>query len=183
MDIYEYIVQNLGDIIKYINSQLPDMHSYIANRVLGEIRSYLSPLPKHYRWEIDEAVTWDRSGRIEQDGLISLNQTVKTFLEEEYTGNSLATYESGRGLDYLTYIDKLDDFIRDLGVELKRALTARYIENNTGIVLEDKDYTTVSDCISDNDDFDEDLDIDFFDCTDVMRVLGISDVLLGDLVC
>ena len=183
MNIYNYIVQNLGDIIEYINSQLPDMHSYIANRVLGEIRSYLSPLPKHYKWEIDEAVTWDRSGRIEQDGLISLNQTVITFLEEEYTGNSIATYESGRGLDYMTYRDKLDDFVRYLGAELKIALTARYIENNTGIVLEDKDYTTVSDCISDNDDFDEDLDIDFFDCTDVMRILGINDVLLGDLVC
>ena len=183
MNIYNYIVQNLGDIIKYINSQLPDMHSYIAKRVLGEIRSYLSPLPTHYRWEIDEAVTWDRSGRIEQDGLISLNQTVITFLEEEYTGNSIATYESGRGLDYMTYRDKLDDFVRYLGAELKIALTARYIENNTGIVLEDKDYTTVSDCISDNDDFDEDLDIDFFFCLHVMRILGINDVLLGDLVC
>ena len=183
MAIYNYIVQNLGDIIKYINSQLPDMHSYIENRVLGEIRSYLSPLPTHYKWEIDEAVSWDRSGRIVQDGLISLNQTVKTFLEEEYTGNSLATYESGRGLDYMTYIDKLDSFVQDIGAELKIALTVRYIENNTGIVLEDKDYTTVNECLMDNDDFDEDLDIDFFDCTDVMRILGINDVLLGDLVC
>lgn len=183
MDIYEYIVQNLGDIIKYINSQLPDMHSYIANRVLGEIRSYLSPLPKHYKWEIDEAVTWDRSGRIEPDGLISLNQTVKTFLEEEYTGASLATYESGRGFDYLTYIDKLDNFVQYLGAELKIALTVRYIENNTGIVLENKDYTTVNECLMDNDDLDDDLDIDFFDCNDVMKILGISDVLLGDLVC
>lgn len=183
MDIYNYIVQNLGDIIKYINSQLPDMHSYIANRVLGEIRSYLSPLPKHYKWEIDEAVSWDSSGRIVQDGLISLNQTVKTFLEEEYTGDSLATYESGRGLDYMTYIDKLDDFVRYLGAELKIALTVRYIENDTGIVLEDKDYTTVNEFLMDNDDLDDDLDIDFFDCNDVMKILGISDVLLGDLVC
>lgn len=181
MDIYGYIEQNLDDIINYINSELPDMHSYIANRVISEIRSYLSPLPYHYKWQKDSYRR--NSGKLVRDGIISLNQTVGNFLEEEYTDASSATIVGGSWLHTMTYMDKLNDFVLDLGLELRLALTMRYIENNTGLVLGNYDADMISECITDYGEFDEEIDIDFEDCADIMRLVQIYDVLLGDFVC
>lgn len=62
----------------------------------------------HYEWK-DDGCPYDHSGYLVREGNIDTSQTIENFLENEYTGDTIATYESGFGLAHLTYSEYLDD--------------------------------------------------------------------------
>lgn len=109
----DYINCHITEIVNHINEQFHNSKDFIKAKILHEIKRYLEPLPIHYEWQYD-GCPYDCSGELVYDGYVSLNQTISDFLANEYSGQRVPTYESGRGFNYLTYGDKLSDFTRSL---------------------------------------------------------------------
>ena len=92
MDKYiEYVDSNTEKIASYVNSCFEQSKDFIRAKLIREIRGYIIPPPVHYVWEYD-GNPYDCSGIIVENGVIDLNQTVKEFLENEYSGNQEPTF-------------------------------------------------------------------------------------------
>ncbi len=104
----EYVNSHVEEIAEYVNECFDQSKEFIKARLIRRIRDELTPTPVHYeiKYVYDP---YDHSGILVEDGYISLEQTVGEFLENEYSGNKKATYESGRGWNYLTYGDVVDE--------------------------------------------------------------------------
>lgn len=102
----EIIKDHTEEIAKKINEQFELEKESIKEQLLDEIKGYITPVPSHYEWTRGDC-PYDDSGELYVDGLVSLDQTIAEFLENEYTGEKEATYESHRGFYYECYGDKL----------------------------------------------------------------------------
>lgn len=101
-----YVNQNTELLVENVNETFEEEKEWIRKQVVQLIQERFSqPLP-HYRWEYD-GCPYDRSGTLVKEGEISDQQTVSDFLENEYTGGRVPTYESHRRFAYDTYGDWL----------------------------------------------------------------------------
>lgn len=97
IDLYvKYVYSNTEKIVNAVNNNFKQSKEFIKAELIKTIKNFLNPIPKHYDWEVDYN-PFDYSGVIVENGIIDLNQTVLNFLNEEYTGNKVATYLSGMG--------------------------------------------------------------------------------------
>lgn len=129
----EIIKDHTKEIAKKINEQFEQEKDSIKEQLLEEIRGYITPVPRHYEW------TYDDSGEIYVDGLVSLDQTIADFLENEYTGEKEAVYQNRHGLRYETYGDRIENLTRNIGFDILKKITCEYAEKlfNTAISRED----------------------------------------------
>lgn len=119
----ENIKDHTEEIAKKINEQFELEKDSIKEQLLEEIRGYITPVPKHYEWTRGYC-PYDDSGEIYVDGLVSMDQTIADFLENEYTGQTRATYCSHRGLDYVTY----GEWMFDLLTEIKENIVEKTVK-------------------------------------------------------
>lgn len=176
----DYIEANYMQMAQNVNKQFELSKEFIRASIIREIKEYLTPIPIHYEWELDDC-PYDYSGIIIQDGYISLNQTVSSFLENEYTGDKEATYESGMGFKYWTYGDKLEYLTRNIGEEILQSSVKYQLEQKFDTVISDEIFELVMDCSHDKVD-DYCLSGDFFFCNTAIDFVGIGDMSLRQIV-
>ncbi|WP_026506220.1 hypothetical protein [Butyrivibrio sp. NC3005] len=178
----EYVNSHVDEIAGYVNECFDQSKEFIKARLIRRIRDELSPTPVHYeiKYVYDP---YDHSGILVEDGYISLEQTVGEFLENEYSGNKKATYESGRGWNYLTYGDEISYDTLDMASDIMFSAIRRHIENHFGENLSDDELEDIRESCSDFDDIYVDCKAyDFFCSMGAAEFVGIEDMQLKDIV-
>lgn len=178
----EYVANNTGMFAEEVNKSFKRSKDLIKGRILNEIRKILTPIPEHFEWCRGEC-RYDSSGYLKGKGLISLNQTLYDFLNNEYTGASRPTYESGRGLDYCTYGDDLSEFTLELAGNYMRQTIKSIIESKFNISLTEDDILTIGEGCDDYDRiYDECIANKFFSWDGAVEFCGIGDIQLSDII-
>lgn len=149
----EFINSHADEIVQYVDKVLLDFMPELKDKVLDKIKEYLDPRPKRFDW-VDNGDPYDYSGEIRENGYISLNQTLESFLEE-YTGAKEATYVSSYGWRYTTYGDEIADFIFPIVCALMKDSVFEFLENKLNstfsedekqdILFECKDFDLIYD--------------------------------------
>jgi hypothetical protein len=173
---------HVDEIAEYVNECFDQSKEFIKARLIRRIRDELAPTPVHYeiKYVYDP---YDHSGILVEDGYISLEQTVGEFLENEYSGNKKATYESGRGWNYLTYGDEISYDTLDMASDIMFSAIRRHIENHFGENLSDDELEDIRESCSDFDDIYVDCKAyDFFCSMGAAEFVGIEDMQLKDIV-
>ncbi len=176
----DYIEANYMEMAKNVNKQFELSKEFIRASIIREIREYLTPIPVHYEWKLDDC-PYDYSGIIIQDGYVSLNQTVTSFLENEYTGDKEATYESGRGFNYLTYGDELGYFTMSIAGEILYSSVKNQLEQKFNTDISDELFEEVMDYSHDAV-YDYCLASDFFSSDGAIEFVCIGDMTLRHIV-
>ncbi|MGN0466865.1 MAG: hypothetical protein ACI4F9_11050 [Lachnospiraceae bacterium] len=146
----DYVNNNVELIAEEVNRQFEISKDWIKAKIIRKIREYLTPIPAHYEWEEDDC-PYDHSGRIVKNGFVSLNQTIDEFLENEYSGNTEATYISGMGLQYNTFGNELSYYTIEIAGEIMYSSIGRHIEKHFNISLSDDELEAVRDKCGDFD--------------------------------
>ena len=79
----EYVNSNESKIAKNVNDCFESLKDCIRTELISEIKEYLNPIPVHYDWRPD-GNPYDISGEIIKNGYVLLDQTIDSFLENEY---------------------------------------------------------------------------------------------------
>ena len=182
MDKYiEYVNSNTEDIANYVNSCFEASKDFIRAKLIRKIREYITPTPTHYVWDLDDN-PYDYSGEIIKDGLIDLNQTIKEFLENEYSGNKEPTFTSGMGWHYNTYEDELHYYTIELAGDIMLSAIRRCIETKFSVSISDDDLEQIKESCGE---FDEIYDncpaTDFFWACLAVEFVGIENVKLSTI--
>ncbi|MBQ7431330.1 hypothetical protein [Butyrivibrio sp.] len=178
----EYVANNTGMFAEEVNKSFERSKDLIKGRILNEIRKNLTPIPEHFEWSRGEC-RYDSSGYLKEKGLISLNQTLYDFLNNEYTGASMPTYESGHGLNYCTYGDDLSIFTLDLACNYMRQTIKSIIESKFNISLTEDDMLTIGEGCDDYDRiYDACIASEFFFWEGPVEFCGIGGMQLSDII-
>lgn len=132
-----YVREHLQEVIESVNTYFEESRGKIWNQILDEIRSYLISGPLvHYVWERGDC--WnDVSGKLQKKGFVDLEQTISDFLISEFTGESIPTYESGKGRYYPTYGDDLEKATRLIGEKIMFDAVRAYFQNVLSYTIEE----------------------------------------------
>lgn len=107
------------------------------NMVICKLKSYLIPTPEHFVRESDDC------DELTPDGLVSLDQTVYQFLEDEYISAKKIPYADGREMFFTTYGN---DFTRFSNNIVDKAITdglKNYLEDNFKVSLSENDVNKI----------------------------------------
>lgn len=138
----ELIRDHTKEIAQKINEQFELEKDSIKEQLLEEIRGYITPVPKHYEWTRGDC-PYDDSGEIYVDGLVSLDQTIAEFLENEYTGEKEAVYQNRHGLRYETYGDRIENLTRNIGFDILKKITCEYAEKLLSTAISGEDFMKI----------------------------------------
>lgn len=183
MDEYiEYVDSNTENIANYVNSCFEESKDFIRAKLIREIREYITPPPVHYVWEYD-GNPYDCSGIIVESGVIDLNQTVKEFLENEYSGNQEATYTSGMGWHYKNYGDELSYCTLEIAGNIMHSAIQSFIEKEFGVKLSDDEFERIRESCGEFDPiYDNCFASDFFWAEFAIEFVSIENVKLTSLL-
>lgn len=140
----DYIDNHANNIINYVDQYFAESKEKIKEDVLKMVKSFLSANPIHYVVDTSNC-TYDNSGELVDKGKISLNQTIQSFLEHEYTGYRSATYEPGCGYTYPTYGDELNDKVGEYGYNIMKQLIKKYLEDHLEESIADYNFKELED--------------------------------------
>lgn len=170
---------HIEQIANKVNEQFNNSKELIRGKILNKIKGYITPLPIHYEWQNDDC-PYDHSGKLIENGIINLNQTITEFLENEYTGGTEATYISGNGLRYNTFGDDLSNFTLKMGGEILYNTTRQYLEDFFGQSIPDEIFDNIMDEYHDEI-YDNCLASDFFSYEAAIEFVGIGNIKLTQL--
>ena len=179
-----YVNSHVDEIAEYVNECFEQSKEFIKAKLIRQIRDELSPIPVHYelKYVYDP---YDHSGILVEDGYVSLDQTIGKFLENEYSGNREATYESGRGWNYPTYGEDIDrtQYTDEMAWNIMLSAIHRHIENHFGESLSDDELTDIRNSCDNFDEIYENCKaFDFFNGMGAVEFAGIENMLLKDIV-
>lgn len=178
----EYINSNTESIANYVNSCFELSKDFLKVKLIRKIREYIDPLPIHYIKKFD-GNPYDCSGIIVENGIINPNQTVKEFLENEYSGNKEATYISGMGWNYNTYGDELHYYTIELAADIMFPAIRRYIETTFSINLSEDDFERIKESCGEFDEiYDSCIASDFFSEYSAIEFVGIENIKLTKII-
>ena len=182
MDKYiEYVNTNTENIANYVTSCFEASKDLIRAKLIKEIKEYITPPPTHYVWEYDDN-PYDCSGEIIEDGVVNLNQTVKEFLENEYSGNQEPTFTSGMGWHYNNYEDELHYYTIELAADIMNSAIRRCIETKFSVSLSDDDLEQIKESCDEFDEIYENCTaFDFFCSCFAVEFVGIENMKLTDI--
>ena len=121
----EYINAHANDIITYVDQYFNDSKDKIKQDVLEITHNLLKQFMNTEK--------------------ISLDQTIHSFLEHEYTGNDTAALEIKCGYPCLTYGDVLEDKIAQYGYDKMKQLIKRYLEDHLKENITDYEFKKMED--------------------------------------
>lgn len=123
-----YVKYNNKLFIEAVDDKVCSDQGIIASEILDLIRNEAQDAI-HYIWK-DDGCPYDHSGIIIPHGKIDKNTTtVWEFLQFEYTGNKVATYESGLGFSYETYDEKISYDTLDIAYKIMCECVKKQLEN------------------------------------------------------
>lgn len=183
IDLYvKYVYSNTEKIVNAVNNNFKQSKEFIKAELIKTIKNFLNPIPKHYDWEVDYN-PFDYSGVIVENGIIDLNQTVLNFLNEEYTGNKVATYLSGMGWYYETYEDELRYTTMEIASNIMLITIKECIETKFLVKLSENEFEEIRDACLDFDAIYSNCKAcDFFFSTSAVEFVGIENIKLIDII-
>lgn len=168
-----YVELHIKEIADFVNECFHNQREFLKIKMIRKIREYLTPVPVHYDWRLEEWNTYDYSGEIIENGTVSLQQTINSFLENEYSGNKEATYISHMGFSYNTYGDELRYYTNELGNEIMLDAMKRYIEDHFNTILSEEEFECIIDGCHDEI-YDNCMAADFFFYEPAIEFVGIG---------
>ena len=176
----EIIKDHTEEIAKKINEQFELEKDSIKEQLMDEIKGYITPVPTHYEWTRGDC-PYDDSGEIYVDGLISLDQTIADFLENEFTGQTRATFISHQGLDYVTYGEWMSDLLTEIKENVVQKVVKKCMEELFGEEFSEDDLVGIlEDYYSEI--YEDSMAFDFFWCESAIEFVGIQNMKLSELV-
>ena len=176
----KYLKKNTLTVATLVNNCFNERKDGMRKYFMEEIKSELLGNTVHYVWKRGNC-PWDDSGELVQDGNIDLQQTVNSFMENEYTGAWEATYESGHGMRYLTYGDAFSYTTLEIGETIMCTTIKNHLEDIFHIELTKEEWDDIIDECHDRI-YDECLASDFFWCKEAMEFVNIGEMTLDDLL-
>lgn len=177
-----YVNSHVEEIAKYVDARFEKDRAQIKNKIIEEIKGYITPLPVHFERKRDNN-PFDRSGVLVEDGDIDLNQTVEEFLQYEYTGAKRATYMSGMGWSYDTYEDELEYLTLEMSYETMVSVIREHVESRFCVKLSDCEFEDIKCACYDFDDIYMDCIANEFCCPlEAIKLVGIGDIKLSSFV-
>lgn len=178
----DYVNTHVEEIAAYVDECFEQSKDSIKEKLIRLVRDYLSPVPIHYVIKNDHN-PYDSSGILVEQGYVSLDQTVKEFLQNEYSGNKEATYTSGMGWNYNTYEDELHYDTMDIASNIMFSAICKYIEDQFHVSLSDEEFEDIVDSCGDFDEiYDNCIANEFFFGTSAVEFVGIENMLLKDII-
>lgn len=178
----EYVNSHIEEIAEYVDEHFEQAKDFIKAKLICQIRKYLSPVPVHYVQKYDNN-PYDCSGILVESEYISLNQTVKEFLHNEYSGNKEATYVSGMGWSYNTYEDELHYLTIDIAASIMFPAIRRYIENQFDVTLSDDEFENIQfSCRKFDEIYDNCMASEFFFGYPAIEFVGIENIQLDEII-
>lgn len=176
----EYIKEHAKEIGEKVNHEMRESIDSIREDLVDTIKAYLEFSPIHYEWQPD-GCPYDSSGKIVEKGTVSLDQTVKEFLSNEYTGRTTATFTSGHGLSYDAFGYELSYYTFELAEDFMYNVTKNELELVFPQEINDDMFNEIINYCHD-DIFDNCLAIDFFCWEPAIDFVGIGDIKLSELM-
>lgn len=178
----EYVNSHVEEIAAYVDMCFERSKEFIREKLMREIYKYLSPIPEHFIWKSDND-PYDHSGVLEEDGLVSLDQTIMEFLQKEYTGSKEATYISGMGWRYNTYEDDLSYYTLEMASNIMTPAIRRCIERQFDVTFADDEFEKIHDSCRDFDEiYDNCIANEFFFGSLAVEFAGIGNIKLIELI-
>lgn len=179
-EITEYIEQHADVIGAIVDERFEETKPFVSTKLRKIIRSYLTPIPMHYEWVPDDC-PYDRSGSLVAKGYIDINQTVASFLENEYTGSWTPTYESGCGKNYDTYGDDLSyEIISIAGTIMNDTIKKCIRETFALYVLSEDEIDDILDVARDSVYY-ECIASELFWCSEAIEYYNLSGIKLTEI--
>lgn len=176
----DYIDKNYKTIAQLVNKQFELERDSIREDILAEIKKYLNdPKLVHYEW-YDDGCTYDFSGKLKKDGLIDFNQTIASFLNNEYTGDTEATYISHYGLYHTVYGDKLSYETLELACKILHKVILSELKKNVDYSISEGLLYELESSIDQV--YDNSYAFEFFNYKFPIEFVGISDIKLCTLI-
>lgn len=176
----ENIKDHTVEIAKKINEQFELEKDSIKKQLLDEIKGYITPVPSHYEWTRGDC-PYDDSGEIYVDGLVSLDQTIADFLENEYTGEKEATYQSRHGFYYECYGDQISYLLKEIKENIVQKTVKKYVEELFGEEISEDDLFRIFEEYY-SEIYAESIAFDFDFYGDAVKFTGIQNMKLSELV-
>lgn len=178
----DFVDKNLSVIVKEVNAEFEKEKKNIRRKLLEEIASWFEGgIPPHYEWKPSPPDWYDHSGYLKEDGELDLKQTVNCFLENEYSGSTTATYESGRGLNYNTYGYDLFHICFDIAEDIQERAVQQILDKEFEPVENQEDMWYVRDAIHDTI-YDETITSEFFWWEFPIKFVGIGEMTLAKVI-
>lgn len=168
---------NLYDIIDFIKQYLSDNKTEISSKIFTILRDTILTYKDHYVWESGDC-EYDYSGEIHKDGIIDNSISISNFLENEYTGNTFATYISHYGLHHETCCDVFTQDTDHYMYELMLDLIVKFFDTYCCTVIDKDDLFDVTDDVY------EGTEICYFDCIEtITEYTGLNtDISIDDFL-
>lgn len=181
-DYTTFINSHTQEFALEVNRQFELSKNNIKEKLLSIIKTYIDPIPKHYKWEDDNWEPYDYSGIIVEDGLISLDQTVSEFLENEYSGNKDATYESECGWYYRRYGDELSYETSNIAYEIMMNAIKEFLEKSFTTTISEDELETIKESCNEFDEiYDSCIAYEFFSYEPAIEFVNIGNIKLSKL--
>ncbi len=169
--IIEYVNSNIKNIAAYVNSCFESSKDSIKESIIKVLKDTLTPIPVHYVLNYRGSHT-----ELIEDGIIDINQTVKVFLEDEYT-------EEYRYSGYVTYGDRLSEYTIQIAETIMFPAIRKCIEDHFKIQLSDEDFELIRDeCGSFDEIYDICLASEFYFFEKAVNFVKIGDLKLKEII-
>lgn len=104
-------------------------------------------------------------------------------MENEYTGNTTATYTSGYGLQYDTYGDVLSYYTFEIGYDIMSSAIQRQLEKKFYTDISPEAFKCISDSCSEFEDiYGDSIAYEFFSYETPIEFTEISDLMLSEII-
>ena len=178
----DYVNSHIKEISKDVDIEFNNQKSKLKRITLKKIKTCLNNA--HYEWKMNfEDNPYDYSGVIEENGNISLNQTISQFFENEFTGNRTATYENYHGWNYDTYEKQFSDFSFEIAFNIMRNVIKNCIEKHFNVIISNNNLDDIQmECNCFDDIYSTSMTCDFFSASAFVEFLEIDKIKLKDIV-
>lgn len=178
----DFVNSNAELLARAVDDEFEAEKNKIRASVIEEIESYLDPVPPHYEWRHD-GCPWDCSGELVERGVVSLDQTVSDFLEDEYSGRKEPTFERGRGWNYLTFGDDLSYVTANLGYDILLSVIRHQLEKYFGEPVSDEQLDDIkTECYDFDRIYENTRAFEFFLADPAVEFCGLKDVSLREIL-
>lgn len=180
----DFINNHHASLVYQINTELDIQMEELRKEFIRQINYYLTPdMPVHYEEDHTYDPPYDCSGQLVKAGQISPEITVKEFLEEEYDGNTHASYCSGCGFFHDTYSEDLQSFTLEYGISLMHDKIRENINKEFKVTISDEEFDELYDEMGCFDDIYDDTRInEFFFPEIVAQMCGIDNLKLSEVI-
>lgn len=181
----DFINNHHASLVYQINTELDIQMEELRKEFLKQINYYLTTpeLPAHYVEDHSYDPPYDHSGELVKEGQISTEITVKEFLEDEYNGDTRASYCSGCGFFHDTYSESLRSFTLEYGCNLMYRIIRENINKEFKVTISDEEFDELYDEMGCFDDIYDDTRInEFFFPEIVAQMCGIDNLKLSEVI-